>query len=393
MIEKEEYAVIEAMAERGMYLKDIARQVGVHPKTVSRALARGRAPTGPKGRRGRLLEPYLARVDQLLAEEVWNAVVIFRELQGAGYRGGISILRDYITPRRLLRHGRTTVRFETEPGRQLQSDWGERRIEVGGQETRVCFQANLLAYSRRFHFWCTDCMDGEHTYEGLIRAFEYFRGVPQEVLVDNQKTAVLERRGGAVRFCPRFVDLAERYGFLPRACRPYRARTKGKDERIVGYIANHFFVRYRSFESWEELNQTAERWLGEEADRRFHRTVQEVVAERFMREAPHLGPLPSSRYDTAYRETRQVGWDGYIDVRGNRYSVPHELAGSTVVVRISLDGELRVYRDDEVVATHRLRPGREGWSTVPAHHAGLWEQTVGVARRSLATYEEATGWN
>jgi hypothetical protein len=133
---------------------------------------------------------------------------------------------------------------------------------------------NTLSFSRRFHFWCTETEDAEHTYEGLVRAFEWFGGAPSVVLVDNQKCAVLAHpRGGVVRFHPRFVDLAGHYGFVPRACRPARAQTKGKDERNVGYVKHHFFVRYRAFESWAHLNQVAEQWLREEADQRVHGTV------------------------------------------------------------------------------------------------------------------------
>jgi hypothetical protein len=98
-------------------------------------------------------------------------------------------------------------------------------------------------------------------------AFEYFGGVPKQVLGDNQKSAVLEHRVGTlVRFNERVLDLALRYGLTPRACCPHRARTKGKDERMVGYIKGNFFVRYRSFESWTHLNRLAERWLAEEAN-------------------------------------------------------------------------------------------------------------------------------
>jgi transposase len=139
---------------------------------VSRAIARGGAATPTRRKRKSLLDPFRAQVDQLLAEGVWNAQVIFRELQTRGYTGKLSILRDYIRPKRALRPGRVTVRFETEPGRQLQSDWGEIRTRVGGVETDVHFCVNTLGYSRRFHFWCTDREDAEHTYEGLIRSFE-----------------------------------------------------------------------------------------------------------------------------------------------------------------------------------------------------------------------------
>ena len=353
MLGKEDFVVIQALAKRGVYLCDIADELGVHPKTVSRALKRGGAPAGRRRKRGSKLDPYLPAVDRLLADGVWNAVVIFREIQAMGYTGCITVLKDYIRPKRPLRRSRATVRFETEPGKQLQTDWGQVRVPVGGVETAVHFIVNTLGYSRRFHFWATDSEDAEHTYEGLIRDFEHFGGVPDEVLLDNQKVAVLEHRPGQpARFNERFLDLAAHYGFLPRACQPSRARTKGKDERNVGYVKHHFFVRYRSFESFAHLNALAVAWLREEADPRVHGTVKEVVAERFAREAPFLKPLPAVRYDTSYREIRQVAWDAYIDVRGNRYSVPADLVGQTVTVRIGLDGNLRVYHEERLVAHH-----------------------------------------
>jgi transposase len=394
MLSKEDYAVIKALKQRGVYLKDIAAELGIHPKTVSRALKRAGAPKrGPQGGESKL-DRYKGTVDRLLAKGVWNAVVIYREIQAEGYAGKQSILREYIAPKRALRSGRATVRFETEPGRQMQSDWGEIVTTVAGEQVKVSFQVNELGYSRRFHFWCTDSQDAEHTYEGLIRSLEYFGGVPQEVLVDNQKAAVLEHKGkGQVKFNERFVDLAGHYGFVPKACRPYRAQTKGKDERMVGYIKQHFFVRYRSFESWVHLNQLGERWLAEEADPRVQGTVHEVVAERFKREAPGLGPLPTRRYDTSYRETRQVSWDSYIDVRGNRYSVPSELVGQTVIVRIGLDDLLRVYQHDVLVANHTLQMAQQGWVTVPEHHARLWQTTLKVQQRPLDVYEAVTQWS
>ncbi len=394
MLSKEDFAVIQALHDRGVYQKDIAAQLGVHPKTVRRALQRGGAPVRQPPKRESKLDAYKEQIDSLLQEGVWNAVVILREIQAAGYAGGISILRDYIRPKRALRPGRATVRFETAPGQQLQSDWAEIVTEVGGRETKVHFIVNELGYSRRFHFWCTDREDAEHTYEGLIRSFEYFAGVPAEVLVDNQKAAVLVHRPpGQPRFNERFVDLSVHYGFVPRACRPYRARTKGKDERMVGYIKQHFFVRYRAFEDWVHLNQQAEQWLAQEADVRIHGTVKEVVRERFARERPHLGPLPAQRYDTAYYETRQVSWDSYVEVRGNRYSVPSQLVGQTVSVRIGLDGSLRIYAGEQMVAHHTLRSAAEGWVTVPAHHAQLWQEALRVERRPLTVYEEVATWS
>jgi transposase len=389
MLSKEDYAVIQSLNQRGVYLKDIAAELEVHPRTVKRALQRGGAPKPERMTRSSKLDPYKAKVDELLGEGVWNGMVILREIQALGYEGGRTILRQYIQPKRVLRPGRATVRFETEPGKQLQSDWGEVAVEIAGFRRKVHFIVNELGYSRRFHFWCAESEDAEHTYEGVIRSLEYFEGVTTEVLVDNQKSAVLHAsNSGSPKFNERFVDLAKHYGFTPRACRPYRARTKGKDERMVGYVKQNFFVRYRSFESWVHMNQLAEQWLKEEADVRVQGTVKEVVANRFEREKPHLKPLPTLRYDTSYFEYRQAAWDGYIDVRGNRYSVPAVLAGQRVAVRIGLDGLLRIYQADQVVARHQLQSRQEGWSTLTEHRSEMWKSTLQVEQRSLVVYEE-----
>jgi hypothetical protein len=117
--------------------------------------------------------------------------------------------------------------------------------------------------------------------------------------------------------------------------------------------------------------------------------VREVVAERFEREKVHLQSLPALRYDTSYFEYRQAAWDGYIDVRGNRYSVPATLAGQRVVVRIGLDGLLRIFHADQLVTSHWLRSRQAGWSTFREHQSEMWKNTLpAVEQRPLAVYEE-----
>jgi transposase len=388
--------MIQERIRQGVYVKDVAAELGVHPRTVSRALGRGDAPPGqrPSARKSKL-DKYKPMVDRLLAEGVWNARVILREIQAQGYGGRGSILRDYVRPKRPLRAARATVRFETMPGEQLQNDWAQYRTLVAGGEQLVHFAVNTLGYSRRFHFVAMECEDAEHTYESLILSLEYFGGVTREVLVDNQKAEVISHRAGAaVEFNPRFLELAAHYGFQPRACRPRRARTKGKDERMVRYIKENFFLRYRQFESLAHLNQLAEQWLREEADQRLHGTVKEVVAERFARETVHLQALPAMRFDTSYHARRVVAWDGYVEVRGNRYSTPGELCGTMVEVRIGLDGTLTIHDGGgQVVAHHRLKPAADGWALIPGHHRALWQQALEVERRDLAVYEEVARWS
>ena len=142
------------------------------------ARQRGAAPAGRRlAARPSKLDAYKPEVDRLLAAGVWNAVVILRELQAHGYSGQVSILRDYIRPKRPLRQARATVRFETAAGEQLQNDWAQYRTLVAGRAREVHFAVNTLGYSRRFHFVAMACEDAEHTYESLIQSFEYFGGV------------------------------------------------------------------------------------------------------------------------------------------------------------------------------------------------------------------------
>lgn len=227
--------------------------------------------------------------------------------------------------------------------------------------------------------------------------FEYFGGAPHEVLVDNERTQVLSHTArGKARSHPSFLALADHYGFIPRACRPHRARTKGKDERAVGHLKRHFFVRHRAFESFAHLNKQAERWLGAEADRRRHGTTREVVIERFAREVPHLHPLPPTRFDTSYRETRWVAWDGYIGVRGNRYSVPTHLCGHRLIVRIGLDeipfGCSPGTPKNWWPPTDCAPPPGDG-GRIPDHHRALWQEALRVEQRDLSVYEEAARCN
>lgn len=391
MLSREDYLMIKQCHQRGAHLVDIAHQIGCCERTVRRHLAREAAPTGrPAKTRASKLDPYTPVIDQLLAENVWNAEVIFQLIREQGYPGGPTMVRKYIQPKRALRPSKQTVRFETAPGFQLQHDWGEIETVIAGQRGKINFAVNTLGYSRRFHAWAAPSQDAEHTYESLVQAFRHFGGVPRTVLVDNQKAAVLKQdRDRRVIFNAGFLQLANHYGFAPKACRPQRPRTKGKTERMVGYVKQHFFQRYRAFESVAHLNQLLHLWLARVADERPLRQFHQTPVERFAQEQEALQGLPASDFDTRYHDLRQVGWDGYIEVRGNRYSVPDTYCGQAVVIRLSLDDELTVYSAaDEAIAQHRLQPSQAGWQTVPEHHAALWQQTLAVQQRDLRVYEE-----
>jgi hypothetical protein len=139
VLRRRDWLMIQERIRQGVYIKDVAAELGVHPRTVSRALKRGGSPPGerPAARKSKL-DRYKPVIDRLLAAGVWNAAVILREIQEQGYSGQASILRDYIRPKRPLRQARATVRFETAPGEQLQNDWAKyRTLLVEGARSAI----------------------------------------------------------------------------------------------------------------------------------------------------------------------------------------------------------------------------------------------------------------
>jgi len=237
--------------------------------------------------------------------------------------------------------------------------------------------------------------------DGIEGAFRHFGGVPTEVLVDNAK-ALVTRHDAATRevtFNERFLAFGRYWGFRPRACAPFRARTKGKDERGVGYVKRNAIAGHR-FASWAELDAHLARWTREVADVRIHGTTGESPIARFRRdEAAALRSLAGRPPFRQVRElTRVVQSDGCIEFHTNRYSLPWRLIGATVTVRVS-DGEVVIGHAGTEIARHGERRGRRERALLPEHLEGI----VGLRRpvaapatapellRRLADYERLLG--
>jgi hypothetical protein len=174
-----------------------------------------------------------------------------------------------------------------------------------------------------------------------------------------------------VEFNARLHALAKHWGFRPRACAPYRARTKGKDERGVSYVKKNA-IAGRHFESWSALEAHLEGWIRDVADQRVHGTTGEVPIERFRRaEAGALrsvaGVLP---FEMARELVRKVQADCVIGVDGNAYSVPWRLIGESVRVVIAGD-QLRISHAGREIAVHQRRTGRFERVVDPVHFDGV----------------------
>ena len=213
---------------------------------------------------------------------------------GADTRAITDLLRD-------LRPPRTTgfeVRFETPPGEQAQVDFAQFVVEFTdepGVKRIVWLFSMVLGYSRLIWARFVLHQDLQTVLRCHIAALEAIGGVPREILYDRMKTAVIgEDLDGLVIYNRALLDLARHYGFQPRACRPYRAKTKGKVERPFRYIREDFFLA-GSFRNLEDLNGQLRHWLDTVANPRVHATTRRVVNEAFAEERSALKPLPLAR--------------------------------------------------------------------------------------------------
>src|SRR5258705_6796277 len=183
-----------------------------------------------------------------------------------------------------------------------------------------------------------------------MAAFEAIGGVPKEILYDRIKTAVIGEGGGSIVYNRALIDFARHYGFQPKACRPYRAKTKGKVERQYQYIREDFFLA-RSFRNLDDLNAQLRHWLDTVANPRVHATTQCVVNEAFAAEQPQLGALPLASFRSVLKLERRVSHEGMVSVGGNFYSVPdatrkrivevHTLANEVATAFVSMPTSCR----------------------------------------------------
>ena len=371
MIQGEAWYMIRELLRQRLSMSEIARRTGYDRKTVRKVRDDPGYPT-PRERfkRGSKLDPYKPYLRQRAAIGVLNAAKLLQEIRRQGYMGGLTLLRQFVHP---LRPSVpiVTQRFETPPGHQAQVDWTScGRIWNGERLRPLSAFVMTLGYSRRQYVEFTIRQDMETFLRCHVNGFRYFGGAPSEVLYDNLKTAVDHREAeGRVVWNTRLRDLADYYGFVPRACQPYRAQTKGKVETGVRYLKGNFLLGLDvATTTLEGINGGVMAWLRETADVRVHGTTQERPIDRWSAEATALRPLDGRRdYDTSYLCHRLVSREALFSYKGSRYAVPPEHAGQLLLVKEGPDGRLRVFHGQRCVAEHRLADKTGSIVTIPGH--------------------------
>jgi transposase len=254
------------------------------------------------------LDPYKAIIDERLGTyPELSAVRLFDEVRAAGYPGGLTQLKLYVAQVRPKAPAEPVVRFETDPGEQAQADFAEFSFPWGKRYALLV----VLGYSRLLWLRFYPKQDMRTLFSGLEEAFAFFGGVPREILFDQMASVItrdLRDQGGRLVENAEFLRFAAHWGFRVRACRPYRAKTKGKVERPIRYVRQSF-VYARDFIGDEDLDAQARQWLCGTANVRTHRTTKERPLERFARDEKgallSLAPRPYRSILLPSREPRQ----------------------------------------------------------------------------------------
>lgn len=362
---------------QGLSLSAIARQAGLDRKTVRRYIQRGLEPPAYQPRpplAGKIAAFHVYLRERVAAYPELTASRLFRELRDLGYGGGYTAVKDVL---RGIRPGAVPgfeVRFETPPGRQAQVDFAHFRTvftDDPGVERIVWLFSLVLGHSRILWGRFVPQQDMQTVLRCHAAAFEALGGAPAEILYDRMKTVVDREvvqdgpEPGHIVYNRTLVEFARHYGYLPKACKAYRAKTKGKVERPFRYIREDFFLG-RSFRNRDDLNVQFRLWLDQVANARVHATTHRVVSEHFAEERPSLQSLPAGPFQAVLRLERRITKDGMVSVDGNLYSVPDTTRRRPVEVHSTAD-EVRILEQGAVIAVHPVIDGR-GQRRITAGH-------------------------
>lgn len=372
MVTLREIVMIHDLHRQGLGISAIARQTGLDRKTVRKYLKQGlQTPRyGPRQPRPRLLDPYEGYLrERITAYPGLSARRLWREIAELGYSGGYTTLTDFLREVRPPAHTGFEHRFETPPGKQAQADFAHFKAVFEDEPERIrtiWLFSIILAHSR----WLWGRFCASQNLQTVLRchiaAFDAIGGVPAEILYDRMKTAVIEENPqGEVTYNRSLVDLLNHYGAIPRACRPYRAKTKGKIERPFRYIRQDFFLA-RRFRNLDDLNAQFDHWRITQANPRVHATTSRIVDEAHAEEMEHLIPLPAIAYSAPLTVERRISRDGMVSVAGNLYSVPDTTRKRIVDVQ-NHPSQVRIFEDGALIAVHPVLEGKNQRRLDPSH--------------------------
>ena len=368
-IDEETRATIVRLSRaEGWPVGTIARHLGVHHGTVTRAL---RAAGRERRPRARLVDPFVPFIRERLEEAPdLPASTLWRQVAALGYRGGEDHFRHSLRALGLrpARRPEPSMRLRFLPAEQAQVDWAEfGKVRVGRAERRLMGLLVTLSHSRQTFLSLFHDARMASFLQGHVEAFEALGGVPRRLLYDNLKSAVVARRGKAVTFNPTLLALAAHYAFEPTAAWPFSPQEKGRVERRIGFARTGFFAGRDITAPLGALNAAARDWcFGAAAERPWPDDDSQLVRDAFAREREALTALPAAPFP--HHEIRPARIDRTCHARfdTNEYSVPPDFAGARLTLAADRD-TVRILDGVREVALHRRCHDRKRTVTDPEH--------------------------
>jgi transposase len=359
-----------------------ARALALSPHTVAKwaAVEQFRARAGVP--RASKLDAFKSQIVRWLDAHPYSAQQVFQRLGEAGYAGGISIVKDYVQRIR-PRHQETFLKLDFAPGECAQVDWGEfGTIGVGATRRRLSFFLMVLCYSRRMYLEFTVSQQMEFFLACHENAFAAFAGVPSRLMVDNLKSAVLQRLVGAAPvFNPKYLDFSRHWGFEISPCNVRAGNEKGRVENGVGFVKKNFLAGLE-LPDFTALQPAAAVWVDTVANVRSHRETHQRPIDRFEDERAQLSPLNPAGFDLArvglVRATKQFR----VALDSNHYTVPSRYAGQRLTLKAYAD-RVCIYDGDQLVARHIRSMDRHQHIEDPDHERQLLAQRTSAREQRL----------
>lgn len=374
MIAYQQFCQIKQLHDQdGLHVSQIADILALDPRTVAYWLAQEHYRPRKDTTRPSKLDPFKADIVRMLDKYPYSAQQVWQRLREQGFEGGYSIVKAYV--RRIRPRQRPAfLKLAFAPGECAQVDWGSfGSVAVGQTWRRLSFFVMVLCYSRLMYVEFTVSQTMEHFLACHQHAFEAFGGVPQTVMVDNLKSAVLRRTlGQEPMLNPKYVDFANHMGFTIAPCNVGKGNEKGRVENGVGYVKKNFLAGL-DLPPFSALNPAAKQWLDTVANVRIHGETRQPPVELWRKEKPYLGPLPSHPFDIATVSQVRASKQFRITVETHRYSVPAQFAGQLLTLKTYPD-RLCLYQGEHLIARHRRSYERHGDFEDPDHPKPLLEQ-------------------
>jgi transposase len=331
------------------------------------------------------LDAYKGQVVRWLDTHPYSAQQIFQRLHEAGYEGGITIVKDYVHRIR-PRHQEAFLKLDFAAGECAQVDWGEYgSIAVGSTRRRLSFFLMVLCYSRLMYLEFTVSQKMEFFLACHENAFAAFGGCPSRIMVDNLKSAVLQRLVGAAPvFNPKYLDFSRHWGFEITPCNVRAGNEKGRVENGVGYVKKNFLAGLE-LADFAAMQPAATLWLDTVANVRIHGATHQRPIDRFDDERAHLKPLNPAGFDLARVCTVRATKQFRVPLDTNHYSVPARYAGQRLMLKAYAD-RVCIYDADQLVWRHPRSMDRHKDIEEPEHARQLLVQRKSAREQRLLVH-------